>query len=234
MRFLIATGVLAISVSAMPALAQQAPAAAPAAPAAQKAPAAAPAAQKAPAAADKAAASPAAGIAATSNEPGKVAGAGAVKASASITAIDSASRKITLKSQDGKTFDVIAGPEVKNFNQINVGDKVTVEYLKAFSAEVKKTAKGETKPAASMTKETESASAKPGDKPAGAEGVKVTILADVVAVDKKKKTITLKGPNGKVVKLDVKNPDHFNVVKKGDQVEIVYVEAMAISVTSSK
>ncbi len=30
--------------------------------------------------------------------------------------------------------------------------------------------------------------------------------------------------------LDVQNPDQFKVVKKGDQIEVTYTEAMALSV----
>ena len=58
----------------------------------------------------------------------------------------------------------------------------------------------------------------------------MTALAEVVAVDPKKSTITLKGPRGNVVELDVHNPDQFKVVKKGDQVEVTYTEALAMSV----
>jgi hypothetical protein len=58
----------------------------------------------------------------------------------------------------------------------------------------------------------------------------VTAIAKVTGVDKKAKTITLKGPRGNVVTLDVQNPDHFKVVKVGDEVEVVYTEAVAISV----
>jgi hypothetical protein len=58
----------------------------------------------------------------------------------------------------------------------------------------------------------------------------VTVLADVIGVDPKKKTITLRGPKGNVVTLDVHNPDQFKVVKKGDQVEATYTEAVAVSV----
>jgi hypothetical protein len=56
------------------------------------------------------------------------------------------------------------------------------------------------------------------------------VLADVTAVDPKKKTITLKCPKVNVVTLDVQNPDHFKVVKKGDQVQVTYTEALAMSV----
>jgi hypothetical protein len=52
----------------------------------------------------------------------------------------------------------------------------------------------------------------------------------VVGVDPKRKTISLRGPKGNVVALDVQNPDHFKVVKKGDQVEVTYTEALAMSV----
>ena len=54
--------------------------------------------------------------------------------------------------------------------------------------------------------------------------------ATVTAVDPKAKTITMKGPRGNVVTLDVQNPDQFKVVKVGDEVQVVYTEAVAISV----
>ena len=74
------------------------------------------------------------------------------------------------------------------------------------------------------------AKAKPGEKPAVAGGRQVTAIAEVTAVDPAKSTITLKGPRGNVVTLDVQNPDQFKVVKKGDQVEVTYTEALALSV----
>jgi hypothetical protein len=76
----------------------------------------------------------------------------------------------------------------------------------------------------------EAARAQPGGRPAVAGARQVTALADVTAVDPKKSTITLKGPRGNVVTLDVHNPDQFKVVKKGDQVEVTYTEALALSV----
>ena len=61
----------------------------------------------------------------------------------------------------------------------------------------------------------------------------VTAIADVTAVDPKAKTITLKGPRGNSVTLNVQNPDQFKVVKKGDQVEVTYTEAMALTVEAA-
>ena len=165
------------------------------------------------------------GATVSSNVPGKVSVAQTAKASAVVTAIDSATRTITLKRADGQTFDLVAGDEVKNFAQIKVGDEVAVQYARALTIGVKK-ASG----APISTVSTDAVKAAPGQKPGGAMGGQVTVTADVVAVDPKKSTITLKGPKGKLVDLDVKNPDHFKVVKVGDQVEAVYTEAIAIAV----
>ena len=49
-------------------------------------------------------------------------------------------------------------------------------------------------------------------------------------MDPKKGTITLKGPQGNVVELPVQNPAQFKVVKKGDQVEATYTQAVALAV----
>ena len=165
------------------------------------------------------------GAAAVASEPGKAAIVSTAEITATVVAIDKATRTITLKGPK-RTVDIVAGDEVKNFDQIRVGDQVAAKYVESLSLELKKTkgkpdAKGEV---AAMR-------AEPGAKPAGAVGREVTVLADVVAVDPKKSIISLKGPRGNVVDLHVQNPDHFKVVKVGDQVEAVYTEALAVAVT---
>lgn len=149
----------------------------------------------------------------------------AVQASAKVTAINKETRTVTLKGPEGRIFNVIAGPEVKNFAQITVGDEVVVEYIRAISLQVEKSTGFRER-----SEQTGAARAEPGDKPAGIVGRDVRIVADVIAVDPKRSTITLRGPKGNIVELDVKNPDHFKVVKVGDQVEANYSESMAISV----
>ena len=158
------------------------------------------------------------------SEPGKVEIGQVANVAAAITAIDKATRTLTLKGPEGKVFELVAGDEVRNFDQIKVGDEVVVEYAQALTLEVKKGGKPLER------KETESAvRAKPGEKPAGAVGRKVVINAEVIDVSPEKKTITVKGPKGNVLDLNVKNPDHFKVVKKGDQIEVTYTQALALS-----
>lgn len=165
----------------------------------------------------------------TASEPGKVAMAEGIKVSALVTAIDKATRTVTLKGPEGRSFDVVAGDAVKNFAQIKVNDEVVVEYIRALTLEVKKGG-GPRERVDSVG----AVRAKPGEKPAGAVGRQVTITADVIDVSPANKTITVKGPKGNIVELDVKNPDHFKVVKKGDQIEANYVEAVALSLEPAK
>ena len=47
-------------------------------------------------------------------------------ARAKISAIDAPRRKLTLTSRDGTEATVKAGPEVRNFDQLQVGDRVKV------------------------------------------------------------------------------------------------------------
>ena len=169
---------------------------------------------------------PVSGEAVVASSPGKAAAAAAVEMKATITGLDKATRTVTVKGPQGRVVDVVAGDEVKNFDQIRVGDNVVLRYVEALTLELRKTR-------AKPSRDDQEAVARtaPGERPGAAAARQVTVLADVVAVDPEKKTISLKGPRGNVVKLDVKNPDHFKVVKKGDQVEAVYTEALALAVT---
>ena len=165
------------------------------------------------------------GVVVTS-EPGRVAAVRAVEVSARIVGIDKATRTVTLKGPQGNVVDVVAGDEVRNFAQIKLGDFVVVRYAEAITLELKKSG-GK---AGDVTVNKDAARAAPGQRPAVAGSREVSAIATVTAVDKKKSTITLKGPRGNVVTLPVQNPEQFNVVKKGDQVEVTYTEALALSV----
>ena len=70
-------------------------------------------------------------------------------------------------------------------------------------------------------------------KPAVAEIKAVKIPATVTAIDKEAKTITLKGPKGRTVTLDVQDPQKLDVIKVGDPVRATYYEAVAIQVKKS-
>lgn len=168
------------------------------------------------------------GIVSTTDTPGKVSAVEAVQAAARVEAIDAATRSVTLIGEEGRRFGVVAGPDVRNFEQIKVGDEVVIEYIRATSLQVRKSTG-----VRELSEQTAGERAQPGDKPAGAIGRQVTVVADVIALDRTKSTITLRGPERNVIELDVRNPEHFDVVKVGDQVEANFIESVAISVNAT-
>ena len=157
--------------------------------------------------------------------PGKAAMAGTVRVSALVVAIDSATRIVTLKGANGKIVDVTVPPEAKKFDDIRVGDTVTVEYARALTLELK--------PAGgvrSSSSQSASAPAPAGAVAGGAVAKQVVIMANVTAVNTKEGYVTLRGPKGNSMDLAVPDPKQLKMVKVGDQVEAVYTEAMAITV----
>ena len=157
--------------------------------------------------------------------PGKVGVAQTVNVTATITAIDKATRDVTLKGPKGNELTVTAGPEIKNFDQLKVGDQVNAKYVEALTLQL---VKGGGQPVA-RTEQAGAAGAKAGAQPAGAIGRQVTIVADVIGLDPATQTVTLKGPQ-RTVDLVVNDPEQFKRIAKGDQVQATYTQALALAV----
>lgn len=166
------------------------------------------------------------GGATVASAPGKVGVAQTVDFSATITAIDKATRTVTLKGPKGDEQKLVAGPEVKNFDQLKVGDVVQAQYLESLVLELKK---GGGLPVA-KTEKAGAVAAKPGEKPAGAMGRQVTVVGNVMKVDAATQTVTVKGPE-RTVDLKVRNPEQFKLIAVGDQIEATYTEAVMVGVT---
>ena len=156
--------------------------------------------------------------------PGVGGVAGALKVTATVVALDAATRTATLKGAKGRIVDVVVPPEAKNFSEIRVGDLVTVEYMRALTLELK--GPGGIR---SDSTQTSTAPAPAGAVAGGAAGRQVVVMANVTAVNKKEGYVTLRGPKGNSVDVSV-DPSQLKRVKVGDQVEAVYTEAVAVTV----
>lgn len=168
---------------------------------------------------------PAAGaIVEAASAPGKAAVGVLARVRASVTAIDKATRAVTLKGPQGNEQRLVAGPEVRNFDQIKVGDDLVVTYSEALTLELKKGGGA----VRQRTDSDDAARAKAGEKPGAIAARTVTVVADVVAVNPRTQTVTLKGPQHTV---DLRVPDkkQFEGIKVGDQIEARYTEAMAVT-----
>jgi hypothetical protein len=148
---------------------------------------------------------------------------------ATVEKIDAKDRWVTLKLKDGTLVDVQAGPAVKNFAQIKVGDKVVATQTDTVSVEV--VPAGQAAPNVSGGSATVSAPL--GAKPMGVQVDTVVVSGKVTAIDQAKRTVTLQGPEGNSRTFDVgKAVKKFHAVKVGDVVVITLKSATAIDVQS--
>ena len=158
--------------------------------------------------------------------PGKFAGTIEETATLSVVAIDPAARIVRLKRASGEMLDIVAGPEIKNFDQIKVGDNVVSRHMLALVMELVKGGNG----IRERVESNDSGSAKTGEKPEAYAAKKIAFVANVQSVDKKKKIVTLRGATDNTTILKINDPAQLKLIKKGDQIEGVYAEAVSISV----
>ena len=148
---------------------------------------------------------------------------------ATVEAVDAAKREITLKGPKGKVVPLSVSPDVRNLEQVKVGDQVAVTYIEALSLTLMK----EGKALRATTTKTDGVRAPEGAKPGGAVAEHVKVTADVIAVDQKTHMVTLKGPKQEV-DLHVADPVQLKLIKVGDQIEAEYTQALAITVEPAK
>jgi hypothetical protein len=162
---------------------------------------------------------------AITTEPGKGRAVAVVEASAVVTAVNKATREVTLKGPKGHLETVQAGEEVRNFDQIKVGDTLKVKYVEALTVELKKGGKA-------VVGRTDSGAldrSQPGQKPGGVARREVKVVANVVAVDEATMKVSVKNDKGEVFDLNLRDPAQVKLVKVGDQVEATYNEALALA-----
>lgn len=165
------------------------------------------------------------GSSAVTTSPGRGTAVQTVKATATVEAVDAATRSVTLKMPRGESRTLVAGEDVRNFDQIKPGDKLTVRYIEALTLELKKDGKAVVGRSEKAAVDRAASGAKPG----GVASREITAVADVVAVDAAKKVVSVKNDKGEIIDLNIQDPEQLKLVKKGDQIQATYNAAIAIS-----
>lgn len=151
-----------------------------------------------------------------------------ITAGATVTAVDQANRTFTLTARDGKAHTFTAGPDMVNFNQMNVGDKVEATYAEEMSISVNKSGAAPGVDARSAV-----VRAPKGAKPSLIVASSTEVTGVVTAVDQQARTVTLRGARGKEATfLVTEGAAGFSNVAKGDNVVISYTDALSISVVT--
>jgi hypothetical protein len=151
-----------------------------------------------------------------------------VEVKAKVEAIESGSRTINLRMDDGRIETIVAPDSMKTFNQIKVGDTVTAKYYDNIV--VRKKEPGEKDINSWQKGLTPSATGTP----AATAAKQRTITATVTAIDMNVPSITLKGPKYWTYSSKVADKDALAKVAVGDKVDITWTEALLLSVVPPK
>ena len=136
--------------------------------------------------------------------------------SGTVTKLDAKNRVVTLKSKDGQ-IDIFAGPEVKNFVQIKLGDRLDIAYKLAIVMELEKIKNNPTDHKVNLAKQNI-----------------VKTSASVVAIDKKSQILTLKESQGNVLNLKIENPTLLKGLSVKDLVNVTYAPPIAFEMNFIK
>jgi len=153
----------------------------------------------------------------------------AVEVTATVEAIDLANRLVTIRVPEGDAATLEVGPDVRNLSQVKVGDQVVVAYYAAIAAEFKKPGEG----IKGVQEDVGAERAELGERPGGIVGRQVKATVIIESVDAKSNTVSFTGPYGMLRTIAVQDRDaqaFIKKLKKGDEVELTYTEAVAISV----
>ena len=143
---------------------------------------------------------------------------------ATVIAIDKSTRTVTMRTDGGDTVAVAAGPEVKNFAQIEVTDLVTAHITEQVTVEVA------TGPEMKDAVEVDATSAKPGELPQGTLTKRSRSTGAIIGIDKATGTVTLNGQDGGVYSVKAKNKKNLDLVKLGDFVVFTVTRSVAAKV----
>lgn len=141
-----------------------------------------------------------------------------LKTTGTVVALDPAARSLTLKGQRGQATYRL-DPKVGNLADVKVGDRVKIDYVAAMVMTLRRAGKEEAdtppQPAAAPPTDTVVATG-------------TTVVTKVLAVDRKARSVRLKGPQGREADFRVKDAADLVGVRVGDRVAAVLHEAVVV------
>lgn len=144
-----------------------------------------------------------------------------------VTAIDPATREITLMSADGGLMTVTAGEEVERFDEIAIDDIIEFDYYTYIKAEFREPTEEEKAEPVQMLVEAGKATEEMA--PAGAIGAVVKAVVTIEALNRPLMLATVSGPNGNYVSIPMEDAEFMTKLHIGQVVILTYAEAMAVS-----
>jgi hypothetical protein len=159
-------------------------------------------------------------------EAGVVSGSVQDSITAHVKSVDLAKRQVVLDAGGGRVQTMVAGPEVKNLERLQRGDRVSIRYRAGLVLRLKGGDVAVSAP--EVSKELKSTGV--GDELSGTEIVRARVVLSVVEVDPATKVVTLVDADGRRYRVKAGEGVSLDHVKAGDKFAATWSAAMAVSV----
>lgn len=147
---------------------------------------------------------------------------------ATIEAVDTASRVVTLKTEAGSRLHVTAPPEMEGFNRLKVGDIVSAKYFEAIAVRLARP--GSPPPSGAPT-----TTVRRKDDTPGSETMRErTVRATITSVDAAAPSLMVRTADGVERAMAVTDRDQLQPLKAGDQIDVTFYESRLVSVERPK
>ncbi len=141
-----------------------------------------------------------------------------------IVSVDRANKLVTLVGPRGKQLTLHVNNPY-NLAAAKPGEPFVARFYEIIT--IRKKQPGESIPPASLVEGI--ASAAPGQVPGAVVGKSTQLVATISAINRRKKTVDLTGPDGVVETVKVANPANLKHVKVGDDIVVTLSNVVAIS-----
>lgn len=149
-----------------------------------------------------------------------------ITTAALVTAINKETRVVTLQQDDGEEITFTASDEVRNLDQVSVGDILVAEYVETISIEVMANDGMEAAAAGAAAM----ARTEKGEMPGFAAMDATVVTSTVEEINLEKNTFKLKEADGTINEYAARNPDNLRRAKVGDLVVTTVSTAVAMAV----
>ena len=143
-----------------------------------------------------------------------------------VISLDTTTRVLVVKGPHGTLHAFTVRKQIPNLHTVKKGDSLTVDYVEAIAVYLREA----TDPPVAGT--VSSTTVKPTGMPAVTDVQVTEVQANVTAIDAATRTLTVRGPQGNLRKMQVDSSVHaFSKVKVGDQIVVRYTQSLAVAVT---
>ena len=150
-----------------------------------------------------------------------------------VQAIDQTARTVTVQGDSGSVVTLDVPTTATRFDQVKVGDIVTMTYYDRVSVRPK----AADEPAVNRVIEpTTTTTPNPGALPGATRARQRVATMTLTALDPATRAVTFQGPKGNSYSryvLDTVDPAVFAALKVGDRVDVTWTEALSLQVTEA-